>query len=84
MTHLPSGELVKDVFFTKGKVYGYRDQEIVELATLNLSWVPDYLFDWVLKGVLNKETKSITHINYPLKNRILDLLKRVSRKLKNV
>lgn len=84
MTQLPSGEIIKDIFFKKGKIYGARDQEIVELATLNLSWVPDYLFDWALNGILNKETKSVKQINYALKHRILDLSKRVSRKLNNV
>jgi hypothetical protein len=84
MTSLPSGEQIKNIFFEYGKTYGYRDNELVEFATLNLSWVPDYLFAWVLTGLLNQETKSLIDINVPLKDRIVLFLRSVSRKLKNV
>lgn len=84
MTVLPSGEHIKKIFFENGKAYGYRDKELIEFATLNLSWVPDYLFEWVLSALFNKETKSVVDIDFRLKDRIAFFLKRISRKLKNV
>ena len=77
MTVLPSGEHIKNIFFENGKAYGYRDKELIEFASLNLSWVPDYLFAWVLTALVNKETKSLVDIDFPLKNRIAVYLKKL-------
>ena len=51
MVRLPLGETVKKVDAREGKFYGQRDGRPVRFVTLNLSWVPEYVFRWVLSGV---------------------------------
>lgn len=48
MCSLPSGEMVKQVVSRAGGIWGTRDGREVEFVTLNLSWVPDYVFSWVM------------------------------------
>ena len=51
MRSLPSGELVKELFSRRGKIYGMQEDSEVAFVSLNLSWVPDYLFVWVLEAL---------------------------------
>lgn len=60
MTTLPSGERVKQIFSGNGKVYGVRGGREVEFISLNLSWVPDYVFRWALNA-LDGRSSEVEH-----------------------
>lgn len=80
MQTLPSGEIVKKISFKDGRVYGYLDEGIVEFSSLNLSWVPIYLFRWVLSGLINKDNKSLDSIRQPVRFRVIKFLKKFKKR----
>ena len=84
MCTLQSGEIVKKLFAISGKIYGIRDGSRVEFITLNLSWVPDYVFNWVLNVTLRKIDTMIEDVDCPTWLRIVILVKNVKRLLVNV
>ena len=59
MTKLFKGPFVKDVHSIDGFFCGIRDGQKVSFVTLNLSWVPIYLFRWVFKSLDFKGDRSL-------------------------
>lgn len=59
MQKLRSGERVKTLWVDQGRFYGNREGERVEFVTLNLSWVPDYVFEWVLNSIEGVSDKTL-------------------------
>ena len=52
MMEMPAGHNpIKQLFHQQGRIFGSRRGELVEFVTLNLSWVSDSLFQWVLSIV---------------------------------
>ncbi len=52
MMEMPPGQnSIKQLFHQEGRIFGARKGELVEFVTLNLSWVSDSLFQWVLSIV---------------------------------
>lgn len=78
MTNLPSGQHVKAIYSRDGKIFGIRNQTIIEFISLNLSWVPDYVFQWML-DVLNGSNSKIENANCPVKERMKGYLRRMKR-----
>ncbi len=58
---LPTGELIKRIFSIAGRIYGYKNSNKIQFVTLNLSWVPSYLYRWVTRS-LNGEIHYIEDI----------------------
>ena len=59
MTKLFYGPFVKDVHSVNGLFWALRDDQKVNFVTLNLSWVPLYLFRWVFKSLNSKGKRSL-------------------------
>ena len=75
MVTLPNGDMIKDVYSLNGKIFGTRDEKVVEFVTLNLSVVPDYVFEWSL-AALNGKSSALTQGNpLPLLRKYKKLIK---------
>lgn len=81
MCSLPSGEIVKELQSRNGKFYGIREGVEIELITLNLSWVRDYFFAWVLEA-LNADMH-ILNIRAPNHLKAIGLAKKIRRLINN-
>ena len=51
MCTLSGGEYVKDVYSNNGEIYGTQHKKEIIFITLNLSWVSDYVFLWVMDSL---------------------------------
>ena len=82
MVRLLNGQFVKNVFSDKGRFYGYRDKEKIEFATLNLSWVPLYVFRWALESLDEKNTPFLKFANKKIPEFFFEILRRVARTIR--
>ena len=80
MCTLPSGETIKYLFANDGRLYGLRDGREVEFISLNLSWVPDYVFEWVIDA-LQGSNSNILQAQSPIGPRILGKARKIKRML---
>ena len=78
MCTLPSGEIIKYLTSRYGKLYGVRDGREVEFVSLNLSWVPDYVFEWVIDA-LKGTNSNIMHARCPIGLRFRGLARKIKR-----
>ncbi|HSW64342.1 MAG TPA: hypothetical protein VLH56_13700 [Dissulfurispiraceae bacterium] len=83
MCALPSGEIVKQLISMDGKVYGYRDSRVVEFVTLNLSWVPDYVFSWVMTCLDGGGRAGIEQAQCSFHQTMRGLVRKMRRLVKN-
>jgi hypothetical protein len=82
MCTLKSGERVKDLFGKEGQIYGIRGNRNINFVTLNLSWVPDYVFSWTLDALSGKDSHlKDTHCTTWLQ--LIGYVKRVKRLVNN-
>ena len=84
---LPNGDEVKNIYSLKGKIFGIRAQKIVEFVTLNLSVVPDYVFDWSLAALNGKSSVLIEEQSpSPLREtkKMKNILDKLQRKLRHL
>jgi hypothetical protein len=64
MINLPTGQTVKYLESSEKFVYGYRNGQKIEFITLNLSWVPNYVYRWVIAtSIVEKSTLKNIKIN---------------------
>jgi len=82
MVTLPSNEVIKSVYSRGGNIYGIREGREVEFVTLNLSWVPNYLFEWVLEAISGIDL-NVKQSKCPLDLRIRGVARKIKRLLKN-
>ena len=84
MVEIASGHIVKEIEIQNGSFYGFHEfNGRISFATLNLSWVPIELFDWVLLGIESRETKNIRDLKFSILKKIkfaLRSLKSYARK----
>lgn len=74
---LPIGKTVKQVYFKEGIAYGVRDHKEIQFVTLNLSWLPDYIFRWALKMIQFKSTGSVDRAQCPIYDRLFGIGKNI-------
>lgn len=79
--NLPIGKTIKMMFSQKGSIYGIRRGEDTRFITVNLSWLPDSIFRWVL-ACLDNETSSLSTVSYTLLDRTKGLLRNILRLFK--
>lgn len=60
--NLYKSKIIKNIFFEYGSAFGIRDKRKINFVTLNLSCVPDELFEWVYESVRNKSTSSCSEL----------------------
>lgn len=82
MGMLPNGDAVKNIYSLKGKIFGVRGQKVVEFVTLNLSVVPDYVFEWAF-GALNGNSSILIEEQSPTPPGETKKLKKILAKLQN-
>ena len=80
MGRLPNGDEIKNIYSLNGNIYGLRDQKVVEFVTLNLSVVPDYVFEWAL-AALNGKSSVLIEEQPPISSRKTNKLKKMLDKL---
>lgn len=80
MTVLRGGEYVKDIYSQNGEIFGEQLGKKINFITLNLSWVSDYVFLWVLNS-LGGANSSLKHAYCTPAERIRGLFKRLVGKI---
>lgn len=82
MIKLLNGQTVKKVFSDRGQFFGNRDSQKVELATLNLTGVPLYVFRWVFQSLDIKNVCLLESANKTIVEFIVEILRRSVRELR--
>lgn len=61
-TKIASGQMVKRITFESGRAYGRRNDHNIRMVTLNLSWLPLYVYAWVSKLSKSKGRSDIVEL----------------------
>lgn len=80
MCELKNGQVVKRFFSRQGNVYANSGGKEVEFVTLNLSWVPIFVFEWALSA-LNGINSSVDNAPCPFSESVLTIARKFKRLL---
>lgn len=81
MCELKRGQSVKRFYARNKRIYALRGNNEIEFVTLNLSWVPLYVFDWSMKA-LSGGNSSIDMAYIPPRDLILEHARKLKKILK--
>jgi hypothetical protein len=73
---LNNGKYVKSIYSRNGKIFCVRNDKEYNFITLNLSWLPDQVYMWVLSALSGKDMK-IDQIKFPIMEKMKGYIRRL-------